>query len=228
MKKIVFFSGAGISAESGISTFRDSNGLWENYAIEEVATPEAWKKNPALVQSFYNDRRKNVLGSEPNGAHLLISQLEDRFNVTVITQNIDDLHERAGSSAVFHLHGNIRLAKSSGPKSESAYYEIKGTELNVEKDFCDDHFPLRPHVVWFGEAVPMFEQVIPFIQQADVFVVIGTSLNVYPAAGLINYCNAKAKKFVIDTKSNELGELSGFIYINETAVKGMQELLTQL
>lgn len=225
MKQLVFFSGAGMSAESGISTFRDSNGLWENYDVAEVATPEAWIKNPQLVQEFYNARRKNIINATPNEAHIKIAQLEENYSVSIITQNIDDLHERAGSTSVMHLHGNIRLAKSSGPNSEKKFYPIEGDTLNLETDFCDDGYPLRPHVVWFGENVPMYEKVIPIIESADIFIVIGTSLNVYPAAGLIHYCNPKATRFLIDPKADELIVPSHFHVIRKTAVEGLKELI---
>jgi len=155
-RRLVLFSGAGMSAESGISTFRDSGGLWENYDIEDVATPQAFLKNPALVQSFYNQRRKQIIETQPNAAHSIIKELEADFDVVVITQNIDDLHERAGSKNVIHLHGNIRFAKSSGPNQEKKYYPIEGWELK-KSDKCEDDYPLRPHVVWFGEEVPMIE-----------------------------------------------------------------------
>lgn len=158
MKKLVVFSGAGMSAESGINTFRDSDGLWEQYRIEDVATPQAWARDPQLVQCFYNARRKNILEAEPNTAHLQIAQLQQDYDVHVITQNIDDLHERAGSSKVIHLHGNIRLAKTSGPDAQSTteFYPVEETELDLNKHFCTAGYPLRPHVVWFGEAfLPM-------------------------------------------------------------------------
>lgn len=228
MKPIVVFTGAGVSAESGISTFRDSNGLWENYSIEKVATPEAWRENKELVQSFYNARRENIAKAQPNLAHTLIASLESSFDVTVITQNIDDLHERAGSSNVIHLHGNIRLAKSSGPRAEERYYPIIGNKLDVSTDLCEDGFPLRPHVVWFGEAVPMYEYVIPIIESAALFIVIGTSLNVYPAAGLIHYCNPKCKRFIIDPKADSLSVPSDFEIIPFNAVAGMETLIQSI
>ncbi|MEY4604011.1 MAG: hypothetical protein RIT43_1303, partial [Bacteroidota bacterium] len=158
-KKLVIFSGAGMSAESGIQTFRDSDGLWEKFRIEDVATPEAWRKDPAMVQDFYNQRRKQILECTFNEAHALIAKLENHYDVQVITQNIDDLHERAGSTNVMHLHGNIRFAKSSGPGQEKAYYPVEGWELKLS-DLCPDGYPLRPHVVWFGEEVPMYEKAI--------------------------------------------------------------------
>ena len=188
MKKLVVFSGAGMSAESGINTFRDSDGLWEQYRIEDVATPQAWARDPQLVQRFYNARRKNILEAEPNTAHLQIAQLQQDYDVHVITQNIDDLHERAGSSKVIHLHGNIRLAKTSGPDAQSTtqFYPVEETELDLNKHFCTAGYPLRPHVVWFGEAVPAYAEAQSCVQDADIFVVIGTSLQVYPVAGLIH------------------------------------------
>lgn len=178
MPKLIVFSGAGMSAESGINTFRDSNGLWEQHRVEDVATPEAWAKNPALVQRFYNERRKNILNAQPNAAHQLIAELEQYFDVAVITQNIDDLQERAGSQQVLHLHGNIRLAKTSGPDAQTTthFYPIEGAELDLERDVCDAGYPLRPHVVWFGEAVPAYVQAIEWVQDADIFIVIGSSL----------------------------------------------------
>ncbi|HAV4551051.1 TPA: NAD-dependent deacylase, partial [Acinetobacter baumannii] len=188
MTKLVVFSGAGMSAESGISTFRDSNGLWENYDIQQVATPEAWERNPALVQRFYNERRKNILEAQPNEAHQYIAKLQDYYDVQVITQNIDDLHERAGSQNVLHLHGNIRLAKSSGPDAQytTQFYEVNGWKLDLEQDFCPNGYPLRPHVVWFGEAVPAYEEAIRLVQSADIFIVIGSTLSVYPVAALVH------------------------------------------
>ncbi|NUG52965.1 SIR2 family NAD-dependent protein deacylase, partial [Acinetobacter lactucae] len=200
MTKLVVFSGAGMSAESGISTFRDSNGLWENYDIQQVATPEAWQKNPALVQRFYNERRKNILEAKPNEAHQYIAKLQDYFDVQVITQNIDDLHERAGSSKVLHLHGNIRLAKSSGPNAQftTRFYDINGWKLDLENDFCPDGYPLRPHVVWFGEAVPAYEEAIQLVQNANIFIVIGSTLSVYPVAALVHEISDQCKAYYID------------------------------
>ena len=223
-KQIVVFSGAGMSAESGISTFRDHDGLWENHNIEDVATPQAWKKNPELVQRFYNERRFAISNALPNPAHFTISKLQEKYNVDVITQNIDDLHERAGSINVHHLHGNIQFAKSSGPNPEKKFYKINGTQLNLNEDKCDDGYPLRPHVVWFGEEVPMYETVIPIIDQADIFIVIGTSLNVYPAAGLIHYCNPMSRKYIIDPKASSISMPIDFHIIQENAIKGMLKL----
>jgi NAD-dependent deacetylase len=222
-KRLVVLSGAGISAESGISTFRDSNGLWENHAIEEVATPEAWKRNPELVQRFYNERRKQVLEVEPNDAHRYFAALEDDFDVVIVTQNVDDLHERGASTNVLHLHGNIRQCKSSGPNQEKRYYPIDGWELTMEHK-CPEGYPLRPHVVWFGEAVPNLELAAEIISQADYLVVVGTSLNVYPAAGLIHYAPEGCRKFIIDPKAKELSVDNTFIKIARSAVEGVREL----
>lgn len=222
-KKIVVLSGAGISAESGISTFRDSNGLWENHRIEEVATPEAWHANPQLVQRFYNQRRKQVIESLPNRAHDFFRELESDYNVVVVTQNIDDLHERAGSTQVIHLHGNIRYSKSSGPRKEAKYYPVDGWELSMN-DLCDDGYPLRPHVVWFGESVPEMDRAIETLIDADYLIVIGTSLNVYPAAGLIHYVSNSCEKIIVDPKVSELKVDSSFITLSKSAVESVEEL----
>lgn len=230
MTKLVVFSGAGMSAESGISTFRDSNGLWENYDIQQVATPEAWGKNPALVQHFYNERRKNILESEPNSAHQYISKLQDYFEVEVITQNIDDLHERAGSSNVLHLHGNIRLAKSSGPNAQftTQFYEIKGWKLDLERDLCPDGYPLRPHVVWFGEAVPAYEEAIRLVQSADIFIVIGSTLSVYPVAGLVHEISAQCKAYYIDPKADHVRVPQQYELLKMSATQGMHKIFENL
>jgi len=195
MKKVVVLTGAGISAESGLKTFRDSDGLWEGFDIEEVATPQAWTRNPALVQDFYNMRRKNVLDAEPNAAHLALARLQEQYDVTVITQNIDDLHERGGSSEVLHLHGVITRSQSS--IDPELTYPIEGWKLQMH-EVCELGSPLRPHVVWFGEAVPMMETAAHICATADIFILIGTSLAVYPAAGLIDYVPDDAIKYVID------------------------------
>lgn len=219
-KKLIVLSGAGISAESGLKTFRDSDGLWEQYRIEEVATPQAWQRNPEMVQHFYNLRRKQVLESQPNAAHHFFKQCEAQFETIIITQNIDDLHERAGSSNVLHLHGNIRQCKSSGPNQEKAYYPIDGWELTLE-DKCPDGYTLRPHVVWFGEEVPELENAAYLVSTADILVVVGTSLNVYPAAGLIHYAPQDCERFVIDPKAEELSIDRSFTKIAKTAVEGV-------
>ena len=230
MKKLVVFSGAGMSAESGINTFRDSDGLWEQYRIEDVATPQAWARDPQLVQCFYNARRKNILEAEPNTAHLQIAQLQQDYDVHVITQNIDDLHERAGSSKVIHLHGNIRLAKTSGPDAQSTteFYPVEETELDLNKHFCTAGYPLRPHVVWFGEAVPAYAEAQNCVQDADIFVVIGTSLQVYPVAGLIHDIPASCQAYYIDPRADQQQLPVQFHKITQTATHGMQQLIQLL
>ncbi|AGQ06407.1 NAD-dependent protein deacylase [Acinetobacter baumannii] len=230
MTKLVVFSGAGMSAESGIRTFRDSNGLWENYDIQQVATPEAWERNPALVQRFYNERRKNILEAQPNEAHQYIAKLQDYYDVQVITQNIDDLHERAGNQNVLHLHGNIRLAKSSGPDAQytTQFYEVNGWKLDLEQDFCPDGYPLRPHVVWFGEAVPAYEEAIRLVQSADIFIVIGSTLSVYPVAALVHEIPHYTKAYYIDPQADHSRVPPQYKLLNMTATEGMHELFNQL
>lgn len=230
MTKLVVFSGAGMSAESGISTFRDSNGLWENYDIQQVATPEALERNPALVQRFYNERRKNILEAQPNEAHQYIAKLQDYYDVQVITQNIDDLHERAGSQNVLHLHGNIRLAKSSGPDAQytTQFYEVNGWKLDLEQDFCPDGYPLRPHVVWFGEAVPAYEEAIRLVQRADIFIVIGSTLSVYPVAALVHEIPHYTKAYYIDPQADHSRVPPQYKLLNMMATEGMYELFHQL
>lgn len=227
MQHIVVFSGAGMSAESGIQTFRDSDGLWEQHRLEDVATPEAWKANPDLVTRFYNERRKRIIEASPNPAHRSIAELEQFARVHVVTQNIDDLHERAGSTSVLHLHGNIRYAKSSGPNQERAYYPIGGWELTTG-DLCPEGYRLRPHVVWFGEAVPAYDDAMKLLDVADVLIVIGTSLQVYPAAGLIHYARNAGHKYIIDPKADQLSVPADFTRINGGASEGMELLLQEL
>lgn len=223
-KKIVVLSGAGISAESGLKTFRDSDGLWEGYNIEDVATPRAWRKNPQLVLDFYNYRRKNVLDAEPNAAHYGLAELEKHFDVHIITQNIDDLHERAGSTNVLHLHGEILKMRSE--KSEQLVYEIRGDiKLN---DRAEDGAQLRPHIVWFEEPVPKMEEAIPVVYSADIFVVVGTSLVVYPAAGLINYVELNTPKFIIDKKIPYTSPMLHLTLIEKPATEGVKELASLL
>jgi NAD-dependent deacetylase len=219
---LVVFSGAGMSAESGITTFRDSNGLWENYKIEEVATPEAWERNPNLVTEFYNMRRKQILDTEPNEAHLYFAEIQNEYNVHVVTQNIDDLHERAGSKNVLHLHGQIVLAKSSNSQHKELY-PIKGWKL-TEKDICNYGYRLRPHVVWFGEDVPELNNASRLIQQADILIVLGTSLQVYPAAGLIHSAKPEALKIIIDPNCESFHLPNDFIRINNNASEGVKRL----
>ncbi|WP_345949512.1 Sir2 family NAD-dependent protein deacetylase [Mucilaginibacter sp. PAMB04274] len=195
MQKVIVLTGAGVSAESGLKTFRDSDGLWEGYDIEEVATPHGWQRNPALVQEFYNMRRKSVLEAQPNAAHYALARLQDKYDVTIVTQNIDDLHERAGSKQVVHLHGIITRSQSSiNPKLT---YPIEGWKINMD-EVCELGSPLRPHVVWFGEDVPMISKAAQLCTTADIFMLVGTSLAVYPAAGLIDYVPADVPKYIID------------------------------
>jgi NAD-dependent deacetylase len=214
MKTIVIFTGAGMSAESGLKTFRDSDGLWEQYRIEDVATPIAWQKNHELVLDFYNQRRRQVLAAEPNAAHKALVKLETKFNVEIITQNIDDLHERAGSSKVLHIHGEI--IKSRSTIDSSLIYNINGSELNIG-DVCAKGSQLRPHIVWFGEDVPMFEKAALAASKADYFIIIGTSLNVYPAAGLLNYVNPATIKYYIDPNAKQYSNLQNLSITNAKA-----------
>ena len=198
MKNIVVFTGAGISAESGLGTFRDSGGLWEEYKIEEVATPEAFQSNPKLVLDFYNLRRRQLLKTKPNQAHYALNRLSTKFNLSIITQNIDDLHERSGSKNVLHLHGKLRESKST---LDYSVYPVLGTELNLG-DLCPKGSQLRPNVVWFGESVPKMDEAINLVLQAEIFIIIGTSLNVYPAASLLNYAKKAKKIIIIDPNAN--------------------------
>ncbi len=219
---IVFFTGSGISAESGIQTFRDAGGLWENHNVYEVATPEAFTSNPEMVLRFYNARRQQMYEVEPNAAHQFIAQLEDRFHVDVITQNVDNLHERAGSSSVLHLHGELDKGRSS--QNPNLIVPLHGKDINLG-DRAPDGIQLRPHVVWFGEAVPAIEQAIPIIERADVLVVIGTSLQVYPAAGLLDYMSYHCKLICVDPSSDIQHSLSNkVIHIAESAVNGVSKL----
>lgn len=213
-----------MSQESGIRTFRDMDGLWEEYDINEVATPEAWAQNPALVMKFYNDRRKQLYEAEPNAGHRGLADLEKDFEVQIITQNIDDLHERAGSSKVLHLHGELKKARSS--VDESLIYDINGWELKFG-DHCAKGSQLRPHIVWFGEAVPAMDEAIPIVESADILVVIGTSLNVYPAAGLVNYTSKGTPIFVIDPERPTV-YIRNVSYIQEKAGKGVEILKEKL
>lgn len=224
-KNIVVLSGAGISAESGLATFRDSNGLWENYRIEDVATPEGWKKNPALVQEFYNARRKQALTAQPNAGHKALVRLEEKFNVTVITQNVDNLHEKAGSSQVVHLHGE--LFKSRSTVDPNLVYEIEGWEVKMG-DCCEKGSQLRPHIVWFGEAVPMMEMAVEITEQANIFIVVGTSLAVYPAAGLVYDVQPGVPIYVIDPHTPEMRSRKNVTFIPEPATTGLPRLVEQL
>lgn len=225
MKKIVVLSGAGISAESGLKTFRDSDGLWEGYDIMGVATPEGWAKNPALVLDFYNMRRKAALEAKPNDAHHALVELEEKYDVHIITQNVDDLHERAGSSSVLHLHGELFKARSTA--DPSLIYDLEDWMLNPG-DYCSKGSQLRPHIVWFGEAVPMMDIAINIAEQADLFMVIGTSLQVYPAAGLISYVRWDTPIYVIDPNQPSLPARKNLFMIGEKASTGVVKLVKQL
>jgi NAD-dependent deacetylase len=219
-QKLIVLTGAGISAESGLRTFRDSDGLWEGHDIYEVASPEGWKKDAALVQNFYNLRRKDVANAQPNAAHIGLAKLEEHFDVRIITQNIDDLHERAGSTRVLHLHGEIIKMRSE--YNDTEFFPITG---DIEMGhLAADGGQFRPHVVWFGEAVPMIQPAILEIMQADLFVLIGTSLNVYPAAGLMDYLQPNIPKYIIDKK---IPPVRGTDYhlIEKPATEGVEELL---
>lgn len=223
-KKLVVLTGAGISAESGLKTFRDADGLWEGYDINEVATATAWRRNPALVLEFYNLRREGVKQAEPNTAHHILAELQSHYDVTVITQNIDDLHERAGSNNIIHLHGEILKMRSE--KNPELIYPI---EKNIELgDRAEDGAQLRPHIVWFEEPVPMIEHAALVTKQADIFLIVGTSLAVYPAAALINYAPWPIPKFIVDKKIPYTSSLYNLTAIEKTAVDGMLELKSQL
>lgn len=220
MKKLVVLTGAGISAESGLKTFRDADGLWEGYDIQEVATATAWKRNPQLVLEFYNMRRKSVREAEPNAAHTALAALQDRFDVQIITQNIDDLHERGGSKNVLHLHGEIFKMRSE--KNEDLVYPISGDIKWGDK--AEDGAQLRPHIVWFEEAVPMMEPAIELVKQADIFLIVGTSLVVYPAAGLVNYAPWPVPKFVIDKNIPSVTMLYNLTAIEKPATEGLRQV----
>lgn len=219
-KKLVVLTGAGISAESGLRTFRDSDGLWEGYQIEDVATPRAWRKNPQLVLDFYNYRRRDVLLAQPNAAHIGLAELENDFDVTIITQNIDDLHERVGSTNVLHLHGEILKMRSE--RDEQLIYDITSDIMLGDK--AEDGAQLRPHIVWFEEAVPMIEVAVPIVQQADFFAVVGTSLVVYPAAGLITVADDAIPKFIVDKKIPYTSSVYNVTAIEKPATEGVKDL----
>ncbi|MDR6967176.1 NAD-dependent deacetylase [Flavobacterium arsenatis] len=224
-KKLVVLSGAGISAESGIKTFRDSDGLWEGHNVMDVATPEGWKKNPELVLDFYNQRRKQLQTVEPNLAHKILAELESDFDVYVITQNVDDLHERAGSLKVLHLHGELLKARSTN--NYNLLFEWKDDLLSTDVD--ENGFQLRPHIVWFGEDVPALEEAVKITLEADYFVVIGTSLQVYPAAGLIDYVDSNVPVFYIDPKPISIPNLRNPLEVfANVASKGMLILKERL
>ena len=221
MKKIVVLSGAGISAESGLKTFRDEGGLWEEYKIEEIATPEAWQNNPSLVLEFYNKRRKEAMDARPNGAHIELANLEDHYAVEIITQNIDNLHERAGSSKVLHLHGEIMKAQSS--YDSSLVYDLSSWELKAGQQ-CELGYQLRPNVVWFGEPVPKMAQAASITESAEILIIIGTSLNVYPAAGLIDLADHNIPKYLVDPNEPNMSGINNLTHIKENASTGVPKL----
>jgi NAD-dependent deacetylase len=223
--KIIVLTGAGISAESGLATFRDSGGLWEGYRIEDVATPDAWRRDPELVLEFYNMRRKAALDARPNAGHLALARLEEKFSVTIITQNVDNLHEKAGSSNVIHLHGE--LFKSRSTVDPKLVYEMDGWELK-KGDKCEKGSQLRPHIVWFGEAVPMMDIAVEEAASAEIFIVVGTSLQVYPAAGLIDYVPDIVPKYVIDPKMPAIDPRPNLHLIEKKGSVGMNELAEEL
>lgn len=226
MKKIVVLTGAGMSAESGISTFRDSGGLWEKYPVEQVATPEGYAANPKLVIDFYNDRRKQLLEVEPNLGHKILAELEKDFYITVVTQNVDNLHERAGSTNVIHLHGELtKVTSSREPNNPKYIKELAPENFEVKiGDLADDGSQLRPFIVWFGESVPMIETAIDYVEKADIFVIIGTSMNVYPAAGLLNYVNPSVPVYLIDPNPVNITSGRKIHVISKGASAGMEEL----
>jgi NAD-dependent deacetylase len=225
MKKIVVLTGAGISAESGIRTFRGSDGLWEEHRIEDIATFEAWQRNPGLVLDFYNQRRKQLYEVKPNAAHLALVELEKNFDVHIITQNVDDLHERAGSGQVLHLHGELKKVRST--VDDNLIHTLDGWELKLG-DLCARGSQLRPHIVWFGEAVPMIEPAAALASEADIFIVIGTSLNVYPAAGLIHFAKPGIPVYLIDPQAEMPARISNLSILREAAGTGVPRLVKQL
>lgn len=218
MKRLVVLTGAGISAESGLATFRDSGGLWEGHRVEDVATPEAWHRNPTLVLDFYNQRRKSALAAMPNRGHEILAEMQNDFEVTVITQNVDDLHERAGSKKVIHLHGSLFESRST--LDPTLVYKISGWELNPG-DKCERGSQLRPNIVWFGEMVPMMEVAAYETSMADIFLVVGTSMVVYPAAGLIHEVPKQVPKYIVDPKTPDVLAMPNLHFIAEKASVGM-------
>lgn len=221
MKNLVVFTGSGISAESGLGTFRDSGGLWENYKIEEVATPEAFVKNPELVLDFYNLRRRQMIKSKPNDAHYSLNLLEKKFNLSIITQNVDDLHERSGSKNVLHLHGQLNQSMST---NDGRVFDIEESELNIG-DCCPLGSQLRPNVVWFGEMVPNIQIATEIVSKADILIIIGTSLNVYPAASLLDCASESCRVILID---KDPVIIDGIEILAESATKGVPTIVDKL
>ena len=230
MKKLVILSGAGISAESGISTFRDAGGLWDKYPVMQVASIEGYEANPELVINFYNERRKQLLDVKPNQGHILCAELEKYFDVTVVTQNVDNLHERAGSHHIIHLHGELtKVCSSYNPNDPRYIRELKPEEFEVKMgDKAGDGSQLRPFIVWFGEAVPEIETAVRYVEKADIFVIIGTSMNVYPAASLLYYVPSNAQVYLIDPKDVNINTRRPITHIKKGASEGMKELLQLL
>ena len=224
-KKLVVLSGSGISAESGIPTFRDAGGLWEGYRVEDVATPDAWRKDRELVLNFYNQRRKKALEVKPNRGHEILAELEQYFNVIIVTQNVDNLHERAGSSHVIHLHGSLFESRST--LDESLVYPIPGWELKIG-DKCERGSQLRPNIVWFGEPVYLMEQAAYETEDAEIFIVVGTSMVVYPAAGLIEYAPRQIPKYIVDPGTPEVRTYPNLTFFREMASTGMEKVKTDL
>lgn len=225
MKYLVVLTGAGVSAESGLKTFRDNDGLWHNYRVEDVATPEAWWRDMDMVLDFYNQRRKGLLDAQPNAAHIAIALLQEKFDVQVITQNVDDLHERAGSNKVLHLHGELKKVRSTG--DPSLVYELEGWELK-RGDLCEKGFQLRPHIVWFGEPVPLIEDAAEMCTRADLLMIVGTSLRVYPAAGLVHCAPVEAPKFYIDPKAEPVPMVKNLEIVAKKAGEGVPEVAEKL
>ncbi len=225
MKKLVVLTGAGMSAESGLRTFREMGGLWEEHDVYEVASPGGWHSDRALVLRFYNERRKQLLETKPNRGHLGLVELEQYFEVWIVTQNVDDLHERAGSGRILHLHGELRKSRST--EDPDLVYDIEGWKLD-EGDLCEKGSQLRPHVVWFGEAVPAIEEAARVVSEADIFVIIGTSMNVYPAAGLINYVPTTAPIYVIDPNEVSIAGHARIRVIQKSAGEGVQLLMEEI
>lgn len=226
MKIITILTGAGISKESGISTFRDNNGLWDKYDVEKVATPKGWLENPELVIQFYNERRQQLKEVEPNEAHKQLVRLEEKYDVNIVTQNIDNLHERAGSKKILHIHGELTKAKSSG--NESIVKDIGYEDMKIG-DLCEEGFQMRPNVVWFGETVPLIPTAEGLAYDADIFIIIGTSLNVYPAAGLIKMVHRGAPVYIVDPSDVVLAKYGHKVtHIKKSATEGVTELVEQL
>ena len=226
MKNLVILTGAGMSAESGISTFRDAGGLWDKYPVMQVASAEGYVRDPELVINFYNERRKQLLDVEPNAGHIGLAELEKDFNVTVVTQNVDNLHERAGSTRIIHLHGELtKVCSSRDPYNPRYVRELKPEEYEVKMgDKAGDGSQLRPFIVWFGEAVPEIETAVDYVEKADIFVIIGTSMNVYPAAGLLNYVPRTAEVYLIDPKPVDTHSMRQIHIIQKGASEGVKEL----